>query len=160
MPPPSIHADEEITSCDVYQTMGRDPTSKGDLLPTILPGSKMWILGTPAGEHEPRFEPRFLTGSEALDVSCFPVNFIPSGTTNSMKVNLAGNAMPGGIAGAMQIATLVRYPKFPSKDNCDDLQDRLDLIGELAGMSDSSVGRHERQLLDYIFVARMRRAAV
>ncbi len=74
---------------DIGQSAGRQPLSKEDTLPTLLPGSQIWMLDLE--------EQRVVCGKEMLLSSLFPAELASKqAKDDNLMGDLAGNCQPGG----------------------------------------------------------------
>ncbi len=94
-----------VSSCDVYQTMGREFISCDEsTAPTLVPNSMLWLVK----------QRRLLTGHEALRVQCMPQSLIDlaveKGTNDSCMADLSGNMFTATVYSAFAIAGITYAP--------------------------------------------------
>lgn len=123
--------EEEITTLDLSQSLGRTPRGCSSIVQTITPQACNWII---AANEQPIN--RILMGIESLCLQAFPVAWLQKHFNNIEVVHngflqdLAGNAFPGTIIAAFYIAIIAASPLPPPEEPVrgDDLTDILRLI--------------------------------
>ena len=60
---------------DVYQSIGRAFVAEEAHIPSLCPGSRIWLIEGGVDENGERSHPRFLLGREALQLQGFSVNY-------------------------------------------------------------------------------------
>ncbi len=98
-----------LAAIDISQRVDRCPRGYDGTLPTLVPRSDIWLVGSSLDQG---FGNRLMLGAEAMSAQGFPINLVlSSGCSNAQLKNIAGNAFSATVYGAIMIAVFAFSPK-------------------------------------------------
>ncbi len=118
----ALAADPKMLSVDVGQRIDRCNITSGDVVATVTPGSKTYLMYPQKIAKKRVCMNRLMLGSEGLELQGFPVQLLPaaaseeSSLSDPQMMDLAGNAFPSSVLAAMLIGIFTSLPSYDGKE--------------------------------------------